>query len=116
MKKNPIIFIEHILESINKIKDFSKNLSKEELSKNELNKYALIRAIEIIGEAVKNLPSDFKDKYPNIPWSKIAGMRDKLMHHYFGVNFDNVWEVIKQDIPKLEQDIEEIINKEKHNN
>ncbi len=104
-KKNPEIFIEHILESIDKIKSFSKNISKEELFKNELNKYAIIRAIEIIGEAVKNLPADFRNNYPDIPWSKIAGMRDKLMHHYFGVDFNNVWKVIKEDIPKLNQQI-----------
>jgi len=107
-KKNPEIFIEHILENISKIESFSKDITRETLSEDKLRQYAIIRAIEIIGEAVKNLPSDFRNNYPNIPWSKIARMRDKLMHHYFGVDFNNVWKVIKEDIPKLNQQILEI--------
>ncbi len=101
MKKNPIIFIEHILDNLKNIESFTKGLSKNELTKNKLKQYAIIRAIEVIGEAVKNLPSDFRNKYPNIPWIKIAGMRDKLMHHYFGINLETVWKVVIEDLPDL---------------
>lgn len=100
-KKDPLIFIEHILDSINKIESFIKGVSKDEFSSDIKLQDALIRRIEIIGESVKNLSKEFKDKHNNIPWSEIAGMRDKLMHHYFGVNLDTVWEVIKKDIPGL---------------
>jgi len=103
MKKKPIIFIEHILESIEDIESFSKGLSKNNLTKNKVNQYAVIRAIEIIGEAVKNLPMDFRNKYSDIPWTKITGMRDKLMHHYFGINLEIVWKVIKEDVPDLKK-------------
>ncbi len=103
--KNPLVFIEHILDSIRKIESFSENVSKEELSKNDLKQYAIIRAIEIIGEAVKNIPSTFKNKYPEIPWKKIAGTRDKTIHHYFGVDLNTVWDVIKTDLPDLKRKI-----------
>ena len=113
MKKDPLIFIKHILESIDKIEAFSKNLSKKTLSKNELKQYAIIRAIEVIGESVKNLPDSLKNKYPNIPWKEIAGTRDKMIHHYFGVDLNIVWDIVSKEIPKLKEDIKDILKKEK---
>ena len=113
MKKDPLIFIKHILESIDKIEAFSKNLSKKTLSKNELKQYAIIRAIEVIGESVKNLPDSLKNKYPNVPWKEIAGTRDKMIHHYFGVDLNIVWDIISKEIPKLKEDIKDILKKEK---
>ncbi len=113
MRKDPLIFIKHILESIDKIEAFSKNLSKKTLSKNELKQYAIIRAIEVIGESVKNLPDSLKNKYPNVPWKEIAGTRDKMIHHYFGVDLNIVWDIISKEIPKLKEDIKDILKKEK---
>lgn len=107
-KKDPLIFIEHILDSINKIESFIKGVSEDKFSKDIKLQDALVRRIEIIGEAVKNLSKEFKESYNNVPWSEIAGMRDKLMHHYFGVNLDTVWEVIKEDVPNLKEKILEI--------
>lgn len=69
---------------------------------------AVIRNIEIIGEAAKNLPTDFKQAHSDIPWRDIAGMRDRLIHHYFGVNLDVVWQVITIDIPQLIEQIKDI--------
>ena len=100
-EKESLIFIEHILENITKIESFSKNLSKRELDNNEMVQYAIIRAIEIIGEAVRNLPMSFREKYPEIPWREIVGTRDKVIHHYFGINFEIVWDIIEKDIPQL---------------
>lgn len=105
MKKELKIFIEHILGSIVDIESFTNKVSKEEFIKNKEKQNAVVRSIEIIGEAVKNLPVEFRNKYANIPWSKIAGMRDKLMHHYFGVNLNTVWKVIKEDLPNLKEKI-----------
>ncbi len=113
-KKNPAIFIEHILENINKIESFSKNITREILSKDKLRQYAIVRAIEIIGEAIKNLPSSFKKRYPQVPWKNIVGTRDKLIHHYFGVDLNIIWEIIEKEIPKLKKEIEEIINRERY--
>ena len=71
--------------------------------------YSVIRGIEIIGEATKNLPHKLTDKHPDIPWKDIAGMRDKLIHAYFGVNSERVWIVIKRDLPDLKRKIRSIL-------
>ncbi|MBU2576694.1 MAG: DUF86 domain-containing protein [Nanoarchaeota archaeon] len=110
MSKEPLIFIEHILESIQNIESFIKNSSKNYFLKNKEKQSAVIRQIEIIGEAVKNIPDSFRKKYPDIPWIRIAGMRDKLMHHYFGVDLKTVWKVIKENLPGLKKDILNIKN------
>jgi len=111
MIKEPKIFIEHILESIKNIESFSKGISKDKFTKDRKTQSAVVRELEIIGEATKNLTLDFVDKYPNVEWKKIAGLRDKLIHHYFGVRLDRIWKVIQKDIPKLKKDINEILNK-----
>ncbi len=73
---------------------------------------AIVRNIEIIGEATKNLPDDFKKKYSQIPWKKLAGIRDRLIHHYFGVNYDIVWVIAKKELLGIIREIEGIIDKE----
>jgi uncharacterized protein with HEPN domain len=88
MNKDPLVFIEHVLESIDAIKEYTKGLSKEDFSSSKEKQDAVLRRIEIIGEAVKNLPADVKDEYPKIPWKQIAGMRDIVAHNYFGVDLD----------------------------
>jgi len=107
-EKDDLIFIEHILESISAIKEFSKNLSKEELISNRLKHNAIVREIEIIGEAVENISKNLKDKHPEIEWKDIADTRDKMIHHYFGIDFNIIWAIIKKDIPKLEIQIKKI--------
>jgi len=104
MNKDPLIFIEHILENINLIEE-SKTSSKEDLEKNKTLQNAILRELEIIGEAVKNLPKSFTEKYKNVQWKQIAGLRDKIIHHYFGVDLNLVWDVINSDIPQLKKDI-----------
>ena len=113
MKKEPLIFIEHILENITDIESFSKGISKIELGKNKLKQKAIVRSLEIIGEAVKNISSAFKNKYPNIRWKEISGLRDKLIHHYFGVDLNTIWDIIQEDLPKLKKEIKNILEKER---
>ncbi len=72
-----------------------------------------MRALEIIGEAAKNIPQSFRNKHPDILWKEIAGTRDKLIHLYFGVNLDLIWKVVKEDIPQLKKQIQQILEAEK---
>lgn len=108
MKKDPKIFIEHILQSIEIIEGHIENKTEKDFSDSVLLQDAIIRRIEIIGEAAKNLPSDFKEEHHDIPWKTIAGMRDILIHKYFGIDLELTWEVVKRDIPALKEQILEI--------
>ncbi|MEK6926334.1 MAG: DUF86 domain-containing protein [Nanoarchaeota archaeon] len=105
MKRDITLFIDDILESIKDIEAFTVKISKDDFFKNKEKQSAVVRQIEIIGEAVKNIPDFFREKYSNIPWSKIAGMRDIIIHGYFRVDLDAVWKVIKKDLPTLKKQI-----------
>jgi uncharacterized protein with HEPN domain len=80
-------------------------ITEEEFYKNYQTQDAVIRRLEIIGEAVKNIPHEFREKYPKIPWKKVAGLRDVLIHGYFGVNLRRVWKTIVKDLPELKEEI-----------
>src|SRR3989344_3504096 len=108
MKRDVNLFIQDISDNINNIESFSKNLNKEKFESNKLRQNAIVRCLEIIGEAAKNIPDSFRDKYLDIPWKKIAGFRDVLSHAYFGVSIDRVWNIIELDLPKLKIEIEKI--------
>ena len=103
--KNDLAFIEHILDSINAIEKFSKDMNKKELISNRLKQSAIIREIEIIGEAVRNISKNLKNKHPEIEWKEIVGTRDKMIHHYFGVDLNIIWNIIKNNLPDLKNKI-----------
>lgn len=102
-------YLKHISDAIRDIENSTRNISKNEFKRNKDIMEANIRRIEIIGEAVKNISEKTRKKYPEIEWKKIAGMRDKLMHHYFGVDINTVWKTIKEDIPVLKIQIKNIL-------
>ncbi|RLF70556.1 MAG: hypothetical protein DRN55_08475 [Thermoplasmata archaeon] len=114
MKKDNVVFLKHILDAINLIEDYLKDKEFQEFRNNHMLQDAVIREIEIIGEAAKKLSVDFKNKYSDIPWRQIAGMRDKLMHGYFGVDLDAVWDTATIDVPSLKERLEEILKKEEN--
>lgn len=112
MHKNSIIYINHIRECISRIKSYTGGMDEPSFLENPLIQDAVIRNFEIIGEATKNLSMEFRKKYPDVAWKKIAGMRDKLIHGYIGVDLWAVWGVVENILPELEVSIDEIILKE----
>ena len=106
--KSDLVFLEHILDCIEAIEEFSKNITKKELVSNRLKRSAIVREIEIIGEAVKNISQSLKDKHKEIEWKDIAGTRDKMIHHYFGVDVIIILDIIKKDLPVLKEQIQKI--------
>ncbi|HCP08521.1 MAG TPA: hypothetical protein DIT25_01850 [Candidatus Moranbacteria bacterium] len=110
-KKDPKIFLRHVLESIDRIENDLTGLSEVKFSKSLTIQDAVVRRLEIISEAVRNLPDPFRKKYPEIAWKKIAGMRDVLIHEYFGVDMELVWKIAKNDIPKLKKQIVILLKK-----
>mgnify|MGYP001558699391 CR=1 FL=1 len=109
MKREILDYIEDIISAMDKAVDFVKNMSYEEFTRDDKTVYAVVRAIEIIGEAVKNIPGNVRKNYPEIPWKDMAGMRNKVIHEYFGVKLNIVWRTVKEEIPPLKPLFEKIL-------
>jgi uncharacterized protein with HEPN domain len=109
--KHDCEYLNHILDECEFILDKSRELTREQFFQDETLKRAFVRSIEIIGEATKNISDNFRIKNPDTDWKMIAGMRDVLIHSYFGVNYTIVWDVIKNHIPTLHNRIKEILNR-----
>ena len=105
MKKDPKVFIYHILESIELVEEYSKNMTQVQFLKLPSTQDAIVRRLEIIGEAVRNIPDAFRAKHTDIPWKKMAGMRDVLIHEYFDVDLILTWKVAKHELPTIKKKI-----------
>jgi uncharacterized protein with HEPN domain len=108
-ERNDSLYLQHIRDAISKITGYAGGISYEAFLENTLVQDGVIRQIEIIGEATKNLSGITRGQYKNIPWKDLAGMRDKLIHDYFGVDVDAVWETVNKDIPALKLEIDGIL-------
>jgi uncharacterized protein with HEPN domain len=102
-------YLNDINDSITDISNFIADMTFQEFESDKKTQYAVVHCLEVIGEAVKKTPTDLRNQYPHIPWKEIAGMRDKLIHEYFGVDLETVWTTIIDDIKPLKDSIVQII-------
>lgn len=109
MSRDYKIYLNDILEASTKILKYTQGFSYNQFINEEMVRDAVLRNLEIIGEAVKNIPDRVKDLYPKIEWHKIAGLRNILIHEYFGVNYIITWDLIQNKVPILKADIENIL-------
>ncbi|MDD4448605.1 MAG: DUF86 domain-containing protein [Methanothrix sp.] len=107
--KDDSVFLKHILDEIDFLDESGIGIKFGDLIKNKEKQRAWLRSLEVIGEATKNLSVEFREKHPEIEWRKVAGLRDKLIHHYFGVKWEIVWDVVKNEIPEIRLKIEAML-------
>lgn len=108
-KRDSRDYLHDILESVDDVESFVEGMSFEEFVKDRKTKNAVLRSIEVIGEASRQLPVALREKYPEVPWKEIIGMRDKLIHGYSGIDFETVWKATKEDVPSLKKLIQKIL-------
>ena len=112
MSKEPKEFLRHIVDECSYLISVSQSLEYNSFLDDETLKRAVVRSLEIIGEATKKIPVDFRENHNSIQWKNMAGMRDRLIHDYVGVNYSIVWDVVKNKIPELKNQIDQVLSQE----
>ena len=106
-------YLQDIVANAEKALQFVQGMSGDDFLQDDKTVFAVIRALEVMGEAAKNVPDEVRNKYPHIPWRDMAGMRNKLIHHYFGVDLKTVWKTVTRDLPILLPQLEDVLKHEK---
>ena len=114
MTTDPRVYLSHILESIGLVQTYTQEIAKEDFLSSQQVQDAVIRRIEVIGEATKNLPAEFKENWRDVPWRRMAGMRDVLIHEYFGVDLTETWKTVQADLPELKEKLSRIMEEIEH--
>lgn len=112
MQRDDMVCVRHILDAARKAMLFARDRTREELDADEMLSLSLVRLLEIIGEAANGVSMDFREKHPQISWKKMIGLRNRLIHGYFDINLDIVWDTVVEDLPPLVADLEKIIPRE----
>jgi len=112
VKREYVLYLEDMLRSMERIHEYLENQSFKQFKQNYMAVDAVIRNFEIIGEASKSIPLDIKEKYPEIPWKKMVGLRNLITHEYFGVDYEMIWEIARNNLPQNRSDLKKIITKE----
>lgn len=112
MSISPLDALRHILDEAEYLLGHSLDVEEAAFLEDETRRRAFVRSLEIIGEATKRVPEDFRAKYPEVPWKQMAGMRDRLIHDYFGVDYEIVWDVVTNHIPALKTQIGQILSRQ----
>lgn len=107
-KRSTKLYLQDIITSIDKIESYTENLSFDDFSQNQMTIDAVVRNLEIIGEAAKNIPQDFCENHSDVPWSEMVAMRNKVIHEYFGVDIEILWKTIKEDLSSLKKQMEQL--------
>jgi uncharacterized protein with HEPN domain len=105
MEKDNTVYLRHVLDAINTIEEYLQGVNEDNFKATRLLQDGAIRQIEIIGEAIRHISKDIRKTYPEIPWQDMAGMRDKLIHDYFGVDIEKVWDTTQEDLPVLKEQV-----------
>jgi uncharacterized protein with HEPN domain len=107
-KRDPDLLIQDILEAVRKIDRFIAGLDHSAFLRDERTVDAVVRNLEVLGEAAKQLPDDFTSRHPNIPWNQIAGLRNRIVHDYFGLDLNIIWQIVHHDLPRLKAQLEKL--------
>jgi uncharacterized protein with HEPN domain len=107
-KRDPALLIQDMLNGIQKIKRYTSGVDRKSFLKDEKTIDAVVRNLEVIGEAARQLPGDFAARHSNIPWGQIAGLRNRIVHDYFGLDLEIIWQIIRHDLPQFEVQLEEL--------
>jgi uncharacterized protein with HEPN domain len=107
--KDDLVYVHHILDAVNQIQRYTKNLTYKKFLRSRVIQDAVIRQVTIIGEASRQLSIEFQKNNPQIPWGQIIGMRNKLVHDYFGVDLGEVWRVVQEDLPVLRKQLKQLL-------
>jgi uncharacterized protein with HEPN domain len=109
MKKDDTVYLRHIIDAFLQIERYTNGVTYEEFLSNSLLQDAVIRQLEVMGEAARNLSADLQNEYPAIPWRQMISLRNRMIHAYFNVNLQIIWEIIQGDIPNLKQDMMRVL-------
>ena len=109
MKRDDLVYLHHILDAIGLIEEYTKGMSENEFLANSMAHDAVVRQIEIIGEAARNISDEYRGKHSKLPWVNMTGIRNKIIYEYFNINYAIVWDTVRDDLPSLKKSIKKII-------